>query len=223
MKDYSNYWSRKIVLVDYDGVLADFTQAFDVFMHELGYCITSVNQYNLITRYADVMPSTVLEYIEEFVHSDEMTHLPACYDSIQGIRNLRDNGFVFHCITSYPEKQRQNRILNAKYLFGTDFLFQRLHCVGLNSDKHEVLKLYKDTGCIWIEDKPENAVIGLDYGLVPLLVHHEYNSEFSHDGVIRVYNWTEIEDIVIMNEIERFREHPSAIQNLNRLNHLLLT
>ena len=49
---------------------------------------------------------------------------------------------------------------------------------------------------IWIEDKPENALAGVNAGLNSILMEHGHNMSFKHDGVTVVKNWKEIFNLV---------------------------
>ena len=44
---------------------------------------------------------------------------------------------------------------------------------------------------IWIEDKPENAECGADFGLNPILVAHDHNNYYEGD-IPRYWTWKEI-------------------------------
>ena len=56
---------------------------------------------------------------------------------------------------------------------------------------------YLDSGCLWVEDKPENAVVGAKLGLTALLIEHYHNVDFVADDVIKVKNWKEIYEMVV--------------------------
>jgi hypothetical protein len=49
----------------------------------------------------------------------------------------------------------------------------------------------------WIEDKPENAQLGADFGLKTLLVRHAHNANFHYDGVKGVDNWAQIYTTIV--------------------------
>lgn len=194
-----NDWTKKIILVDFDGVMVDFTQAFDLTMIELGYEIISNNQYSLYTRY-NCNQNTIKDILHEFVHSEEMANLPPLYQSLKYIRLLREKGYIFHCITAASSSIREYRLRNAEMLYG-DGIFQRLECVGVDSDKSTALSKYQGTGCWWIEDKPENAELGLKYGLKPILLLHPYNQEAQVSShVNRCVDWKAIYNLIEVYE-----------------------
>ena len=71
-------------------------------------------------------------------------------------------------------------------------VFEFVQCLDTGADKDEALLPYKDSGLIWIEDKPENAKLGADFGLKTFMLRHAHNATFNYDGVTNVDNWTQI-------------------------------
>ena len=63
------------------------------------------------------------------------------------------------------------------------------------ADKDEALSKYKDKEYYWIEDKVENAVAGLKYGLSPILIEHGFNMNYRH--IPNVKNWKELYDLIV--------------------------
>ena len=74
--------------------------------------------------------------------------------------------------------------------------FEKIVCLDTGADKDEALLPYKDTGCIWVEDKPQNAELGVDMGLDSILMSHDHNEYYTHDEVTVVNNWKEIYEMV---------------------------
>jgi len=64
------------------------------------------------------------------------------------------------------------------------------------ADKDEALEQYRDSGCFWIEDKAENAELGIELGLESILVDHTFNQECT---VQRAKSWKEIYGIITGN------------------------
>jgi len=87
----------------------------------------------------------------------------------------------------YAGKLREE---NLKKQFGDVFEF--VQCLDTGADKDEALLPYKDSGLYWIEDKPENAKLGADFGLNTFMLRHEHNATFHYDGVKNVDNWAQI-------------------------------
>jgi hypothetical protein len=80
-------------------------------------------------------------------------------------------------------------------MFG-DTVFEKYIYLDTGADKDEVLLKYKDSGCFWVEDKPENAHVGHELGLKSLLMSHDHNEHFEHGVIPTVKNWKHIYNIV---------------------------
>ena len=51
-------------------------------------------------------------------------------------------------------------------------------CLDTGADKDEALEQYRNSDCYWIEDKPQNADLGLAIGLNSLLIAHGFNADY---------------------------------------------
>ena len=190
---------NKIILTDADGVLLDWEWAFNVWMQEHGFeeVTGSKLNYDMSVRYG-IPKEQVTKLIRIFNESAAIGFLPALRDAMYYVKRLHEeHGFKFHCITSLsldPNAQKL-REMNLNKLFGPS-VFERIVCLDTGADKVNALKEYQDTGCYWLEDKPENAVAGHYAGLRSLLVEHGHNMHFYHEGIGVVKNWREIYDII---------------------------
>ena len=78
-------------------------------------------------------------------------------------------------------------------LFGKG-TFVTVTCPATGADKDKALAKYKDSGCYWVEDKPENALAGKRAGLKPILMEHGFNMDNKDFTLVK--NWKEIYNIV---------------------------
>lgn len=189
-------WAKRLLLVDFDGVMVNFNPTYDMFMYERGYHIINPKGYDVGFRY-NAPREVIYEEMHNFAASELFHTMPSMPYARSAISQLQDKGWVFHCITAAPKECYAERMLHAEMLYGKG-VFQRLYCIGLNNCKREYLAKYKDTNCFWIEDRPENALLGLEYGLRPILLHHEYNDDFDHPDVYRAKDWYDI-----LNEVDQ--------------------
>ena len=194
---------NKVILTDADGVLLDWEWAFNVWMQEHGFeeVPGSKLNYDMSVRYG-IPKEQVTKLIRIFNESAAIGFLPALRDAMYYVKRLHEeHGFRFHCITSLSLDPNAGKLreMNLHKLFGKQ-AFERIVCLDTGADKVDVLMEYQDTGCYWIEDKPENAVVGHTAGLRSLLVEHGHNMHFYHRGVTIVKNWKEIYQLITNQE-----------------------
>jgi hypothetical protein len=189
--------SDKVILVDCDGVLVDWEYGFHRWMKGRGYEAQNKAEYEVSKTYS-LDKKVAKELVRSFNESAHIGYLPSLRDSIKYVKKLHEeHGYVFHCITSlskdpYAAKSREK---NLQALFGKT-PFELIVCLDCGADKDEALLPYKDTGCFWIEDKPENALVGDSLGLQPILVEHEYNKNWNHPSIPKVSLWKQIYEMV---------------------------
>ena len=180
---------NRVILTDCDGVLLDWINPFTEWMTALGNEPVDMNAYNIGVRYG-ITNERKEELVRFFNESAAMRNLPPLRDAIKYVRKLHEeHGFVFHCITSMtinPDAQQLRRE-NLADLFGKT-VFPKFKFVDTGADKDDALEEYRNTNCWWVEDKVENAELGCQMGLDPIVVAHNYNK--GHPW--RYNNWKEI-------------------------------
>jgi len=187
MKKYEN-----LILTDIDGVCLNWEYAFENFMEDFGYeRRKDLNTYDVAETYY-ISKVEAKKMVRLFNQSAAIAYLPPLRDAIQYIRKLHEeHGFVFHAITSLSKDQNAQRLRtkNLKKLFG-ETAFEKFVYLDTGADKDEALEEYRDTGCVWVEDKEENALLGLEMGLDSLLMEHGHNME--NKTVKLMKNWKDI-------------------------------
>lgn len=189
---------EKTILVDCDGVLLDWEYAFDCWMTRHGYVLDSEGEYNMNIKYG-LTKKEAKRLCRMFNESAWIRKLPPLRDAIKYVKKLHEeHGYIFHAITSLSNDQyaQHLRTKNLRELFG-DSVFERYVYLDTGADKDEALLEYAGTDCFWVEDKPENAVVGSDLGLNSLLIEHEHNKDFSYTDVTNVKNWKEIYELIV--------------------------
>ena len=134
-----------------------------------------------------------------FNESAAIRKLPPLRDAMKYVKKLHEeHGYIFHAITSLSNDQyaQHLRTKNLRELFG-DTAFEKYVYLDTGADKDEELLPYKDSGCMWVEDKPENALVGLEMGLDSYLINHHHNADFHNDDVTNVDNWKEIYELLV--------------------------
>jgi len=187
------------ILTDVDGVLLNWEYAFNVWMKSHGYeedlsLISS--EYDMGTRYG-ISEKKKRELIKMFNESAAIGFLPPLRDAIHYVRKLHEeHGYVFHVITSLS-LDRNAQILreqNLKKLFG-ETVFEKFVFCDTGADKDEALEPYAFSYDVWIEDKVENAELGIDIGLDSILIEHGHNMHY--DGIPLMRNWKEVYEYVV--------------------------
>lgn len=188
----------KVILVDCDGVLVDWLYSFHKWMEMSGYNLLKDDEYDMAVAYG-IPKSVAKELTSRFNESAAIGWLTPFRDAIKYVRKLHEeHGFVFHCITSlslnpYAGELRKK---NLHDLFG-ETIFEEIICLGCGAEKDEALAPYKDSGCFWVEDKPENAVVGSELGLQSILIEHDHNLDFYHPDIPTVKTWKEIYEMIV--------------------------
>lgn len=201
--------SNRIILTDVDGVLLEWERHFTKWMlqrtlfdergaryHPYRLLADKQNTYEMAERFG-LTKTEIRKLIREFNRSAWMGNQRPMPESQTWVKLLHAEGWTFIPITSQTsdipaQELRKKRLAE---LFGPN-VFQNYHILGTGADKDSALAEFHDTGLWWIEDKPHNAVTGLNFGLKPLLVDHPYNQGFKHEKIQRVNNWQEIYQIV---------------------------
>lgn len=186
-----DYERDRKILADVDGVLLDWESAFDAWMAERHYKIVDSKIYKQSIRY-NINPLDADRLVKQFNESAWMGFLKPLRDSVEALDTLASQNWHIECITSLSTDHwaGELRRMNLERWFGRAVI-RRVRCLDTGADKDEILKEYKHSH-FWIEDKPENAIAGLNAGHKPILIDHPYNKDFEHPDVFRASNWKEI-------------------------------
>ena len=190
---------QSLILVDADGVILDWEYAFSVWMEQHGFAKTEGSQfiYDIGKRYG-IDHEQGRKLIKIFNESAAIGFLPPLRDAMYYVKRLHEeHGYVFHCITSLSLDANAGKLreMNLRKLFGKT-AFEKITCLDTGADKHDALEPYRDSGCWWVEDKPENAEVGHKLGLRSILVEHGHNMNHVNEQIPVVKNWREIYEII---------------------------
>lgn len=182
----------KLILTDADGVLLDWFYAFTTWMSRHGYERKVTDVYDMPIAY-EMPKDEIQKIIRIFNESSAIYNLPPHKDAVKYVKKLHEeHGYVFHCISSLSSEYTAQylRTKNLKNLFG-ETAFEKFIYLDTGADKDDVLEQYKNSGCFWVEDKIQNADLGLELGLDSLLMDHSFNR--TYDGRSKyVMNWKDI-------------------------------
>ena len=198
-----------------DGVLLEWERHFTDWMLQRSYFDNEVGEgyvgkkiypyklldnkestYEMAERFG-LTKTEVRKEIREFNKSAWMGNQAPMLDSQTWVKLLAAEGWTFVPITSQtsdiPAQLLRKKRLGE--LFG-DHIFTNYHILDTGADKDSALAEFHGTGLYWVEDKPNNALAGLKYGLKPILIDHPYNRNFNDPDVIRVNNWQDIHKLL---------------------------
>ena len=185
----------KVILVDCDGVLLDWGYAFQQWMKRHGYIMKNPEVYDVGFMYG-LERNEKQRLCRMFNESATIRKVPPLRDAIKYVRKLHEeHGYVFHAITSLSndEYAQHLRTKNLQELFGPT-VFEKYVYLDTGADKDEALEFYRDTGCVWVEDKVENAIAGAAVGLESVVMSHGYNQ---HSEFPLMRNWKDIYNYVL--------------------------
>ena len=185
---------KKLILTDCDGVLLNWEFAFCCWMEDRGCNPIRSDVYDMAVRYGKTK-AEMKSLIKIFNESAAIGFLPPQRDAMHYVKKLHEeHGFVFRVITSLSldPYAKKLRVRNLDKLFGS--AIDDVICLDTGADKDEALEPYRDSGLVWIEDKLENAELGVELGLNSILVEHEHNMD--QKDIPLAKNWKEIYEMV---------------------------
>ena len=184
----------KLILTDCDGVLLDWNAAFIEWMALKGYKEIRTDVYHINERYG-IDKKKSKELVREFNESAAIGFLKPFRDAVYYVRRMyEEQGYQFRVITSLSKDPWavKAREANLKQFFGD--AIESVICLECGADKDDALAPYKDSGMVFIEDKPENAEVAKSLGLRGILIEHEHN--IGHPGIEIAKNWADIYDLI---------------------------
>ena len=189
--------NNKTILVDADGVLLDWVYSFRGWMDRHGYKMVDPDAYQMDKCYG-LSKEDGKRLCRMFNESATIRKIPPLRDAVKYTRKLQEeHGYIFRVISSLSSDEYAHRLRtkNLIELFGPT-IFESFVFLDTGADKDEALEPYRGSGCIWVEDKPENADLGFDLGLDALLMDHPHNADY--DGPVKkVSNWKEIYEYIV--------------------------
>jgi FMN phosphatase YigB (HAD superfamily) len=186
------------MLVDCDGVLLNWESPFDEYVRKkYGVSMVDSGEYYLTQRYgidsqlADVMT-------KDFNQSSEFSDLPVLPGAVEALCDIHRRGVTIICVTSTVAGALTGdlRKKNLAKHFGS--AIGEIHLLNVDQCKRAVLSQWRDSGHIWVEDLPKNAIVGAELGLRSILIDAPYNR--GDYDLLRVYgdrHWDQIHTIAV--------------------------
>jgi len=190
-----NYEKERKILTDIDGVVLDWESSFTAWMNKEGFTVVEPNQYKQSKRFG-ITQDKADELVKIFNESAWVGFIKPLRDAVPVIQDMLCENYHFEAITSLSTDHwaGELRRMNLERFFGRAS-FRRVRCIATGADKDDILREY-ERGHWWIEDKPENALAGLEAGHRPILIDHSYNRWFSHPDIPRAENFSQVYTII---------------------------
>jgi len=186
---------KKIIVTDVDGVLLNWEDAFQIWMQHQGYEKVKKHQfiYNAAEQFG-LSKDEGKKWVRLFNQSAAIGFLPPLRDAQEIVKLLSNNyGYRFVVCTSLSKDiaAQELRTRNLQKIFGD--VFEEFVYLDTGADKDEALyKLGKKyRGCLWVEDKVENAIAGEKVDFEPIVMEHGYNMNDEHNCFV-AKNWEDI-------------------------------
>lgn len=191
--------NQKLILVDCDGVLLDWTTTFAQWMSARGLKQQPNAQgYYCIHDRFDIEPGDAKKYTRLFNESAAIGFLEPLRDAVVWVKKLnQEHGYRFTVITSLSQDPYAIRLRKQNLSMHFGDVFDDIVCLPTGSDKNSALAPYRGSNLWWVEDKPENALAGHACGLRSILLEHDHNVDYDHALISRAKTWQEIYQIVV--------------------------
>lgn len=186
---------KKVIVCDVDGVLLNWEDAFQIWMEHQGFVKIKGHQfiYNAAEQFG-LSEKEGKHWVKLFNQSAAIGFLPPLRDAQEIVKLLHKNygyHFVICSSLSNDKNAQELRIRNLEKIFGD--IFEEHVYLDTGADKDTALyKLGKKyRGCLWVEDKVDNAHVGAGVDFEPIVMEHGYNMNDKHDYFV-AKNWEDI-------------------------------
>lgn len=193
-----NLPDQRLILLDCDGVLVNWNDGFHTWMTGLGYTRRNEHVYGIHERYG-IDEDLAYRLVGEFNHSASIARLEPLPYAVAVVRELHfRHRFDFVVISSLSNDPvaAVHRRDNLYTHFGVE-PWKEIRCIGCGDPKDRELARFKDTNFFWVEDKSENAELGLKFGLRPIILDAPYNQD-TNPNIPRVFNWIQLWNHIVL-------------------------
>lgn len=188
------------ILLDCDGVLLDWDHGIiyhaQAYMPHLFNAERYNNQHWFLWDRFGISKQESLELIKSFHTSDEYEFLQALPEAKEAIAHLSEKfplAIITACGTDpITHHLRSNNLINA---FGN--VFEKIICTASSADKTRYLSEFPPS--YWVEDRGDNAHMGVFYAHECFLVDATYNQTYAHTNVTRINNLKDLVELINNN------------------------
>lgn len=188
---------KPTILVDVDGVLVDWFSRFPYFLERKGMprekaiMMYAHSHWQTIEDLTGLPTAEAAELVDEYSRSKFMKYLTPYKDALIAVNHLKHiYDFVAVTAISNSPETIQHRTENLEFWFPG--AFSKLHCVGLDGNKLEILAKYKPT--VWIDDSPGYVKEGLLAGHQCIRLVRD--SRMNQIPSFIAHDWAEVSNLI---------------------------
>ena len=183
------------ILLDVDDCLLDWVGGFKKYVLSKKIRVRTEQPLNWnLENWID--SSQVDSLVEKFNRSEEFGDLDVIPGAVEAVYRFRAQGLKLTAITCCGDSLNTTVPRNRNLLNKFGAAFRAVHCLGLKESKQNTLEGYDRSW--WIEDKPDNAVMGSRARHNAILFDRPHNQGVDCVGVVRCLNWSEIAKLILV-------------------------
>lgn len=185
--------SDKIVMLDLDGVLADYPNSFQNFVKDKTGIWIELQGYDLFYEYGEVIGrDKIRELKHEYRETGQKLNIPLCDGAVELCNGLHDKKYRIIFLTSRPIKQYSRIFADTLAWLDKNGLKKTGDVVIFDEEKdYKVLKEFPKLKFM-VEDNPKFAMNIAKLGYKVYLIDKKYNQNCEHENVIRINHLKEI-------------------------------
>lgn len=178
--------NQKTLLVDIDGVILDYHGAIiDAYRSHYIECDDPKSLDDIFS------PTLINGMITLFNQTPKFSEIEPYRESDVYLKQLYNDGYKIHAITACGDAllTQQLRKDNLDNVFGD--IFHEVSYVPLGSSKMEILKRYRDSNIVYIDDMIQHYIDAESIGLDALMMETDFNKDIQAK---KVKSWKEVYD-----------------------------
>jgi len=161
-----------------------------------------LNRNNYYSK--DISDGTIHGWVMEY-NSSEDSDLVPLYENSKEVLNELSTKHEMVAITCNHE--RRVRLLNDKF----PKVFEKIYVTKTHKEKYDILKKYNKS--IWLEDRYENSLMGLDLGHYCVLMSKKHNLKFE-DKIKKFENFKKKDNGKFICRVDNYTELLEYINNV---------
>ncbi len=190
---------KPTVLLDVDGVLLDWFSRFPYFLKEKGLDTEHAirmfanNQFSSLEELTGLSTEHATELSIEYQQSKYMKYLSPYKDALQAV-NLLKHKYNFVAVTAVLDDPLTHQYRTENLDFWYPGAFSKVHCVGINQSKFEILSKYDRT--VFVDDSPGHIIEAKNAGHIAIRLKVDARPDVTQSLIAN--NWQELSNMIQM-------------------------